>query len=97
MKLPPLFLDKPVTVSYVGKPLLVLATAGLLSFSPLSLAAGVCKGQAENACSSDDNCSWVKSYTTKKGNTINSYCRNKSKPGKSSVNSGSGAKAKPDK
>lgn len=97
MKISPLFLDQPFKTVFAGKPLLVLAAAGLLSFSPLSLAAGACKGQAEGACSSDSSCSWVKSYTTKKGNTINSYCRNKSKPAKSSVNPGSSAKAKPDK
>ena len=97
MKLSPLFLDTSFNTVFSGKPLLVLATAGLLSFSPLSLAAGACKGQAQDACSSDNSCSWVKSYTTKKGNTINSYCRNKSKPGKNSVNTGSSAKAKPDK
>lgn len=97
MKLSPFFSGKPFNTVIARNPLLILATAGLLSFSPLSFAAGACKGQAQAACASDNSCSWINSYTTKKGNTINAYCRNKSKPGKSSVVPDSNAKAGPDK
>lgn len=93
----PVFSGKPFNVIITAKPVLVLAAAGLLSLSALSFGAGACKGQAQDACSSDDSCSWVNSYTTKKGNTINAYCRNKSKPAKSSVVPDSNAKARPDK
>jgi hypothetical protein len=67
--------------SIIRKTVLVLAATGLISISQLSLAAGTCKGLQQDACSSENSCSWIKSYTTKNGKTISAYCRNKSKPG----------------
>lgn len=69
--------------SAIRKSVFLLAIAGLLSISHLSSAAGTCKGLQQDACSSDNSCSWINSYTTKKGKTINAYCRNKSKSRKS--------------
>ena len=68
--------------STIRKTVLFLAIAGLHSFSQLSSAADACKGMQQDKCSSDNSCSWVNSYTTKKGNTIKAYCRNKSKSSK---------------
>ena len=65
--------------SAIRKPVLILSMAGLLSLSQFSFAAGSCKGLQQDACSSDSSCSWINSYTTKKGKTINAYCRNKPK------------------
>ncbi len=48
MKIPTLVLSS----STIRKPVLFLALAGLLSFSPLSSAAGVCKGMQQDACTS---------------------------------------------
>ncbi len=56
-----------------------LAITGLLSLSQLSYAAESCKGLQQDDCKSNNSCSWINSYTTKKGNTINAYCRNKPK------------------
>ena len=36
-----------------------------------------CKGKAQNACSSDTACSWVKGYERKDGRTVSSFCRAK--------------------
>jgi len=75
MKIPTLVSNS----STIRKPVSFLLIAGLLCFSQLSSAAGDCKGMQQDACSSDISCSWINSYTTKKGNTIKAYCRNKSK------------------
>lgn len=83
--------------SAIRKTALVLAVTGLMSFSQLSSAAGACKGQQQDACSSDTSCSWVKSYSTKSGKTIKSYCRNKSKPGSKKALPDSSAATKDDK
>ena len=56
----------------------VLVLAGSLSFSS-AMAAGACKELKKDACMSSSSCSWINSYTTKKGNTIKAYCRNKPK------------------
>ena len=69
--------------STIRKSVFLLAIAGLFSVSTVSFAAGACKGMQKDACSSDSSCSWINSYTTKKGKTINAYCRNKSKSSKS--------------
>jgi len=67
--------------SAIRRTILVLAATGLISTSQLSSAVGTCKGLQQDACSSDNSCSWIKSYSTKTGKTIKAYCRNKSKPG----------------
>lgn len=36
-----------------------------------------CKGKAQNACSSDTACSWIKGYERKDGRTVSSFCRAK--------------------
>lgn len=69
--------------STVRKSVLLLTITGLFSLSPLSFAAASCKGLQQDACKSNSSCSWINSYTTKKGNTINAYCRNKPKPSSS--------------
>ncbi len=65
--------------SAVRKSLLILSTTAMLSISQFSFAAGSCKGMQQDACSGDSSCSWINSYTTKMGKTINAYCRNKPK------------------
>lgn len=75
MKIPTLVSNS----STIRKPVSFLLIAGLFCFSQLSSAAGDCKGMQQDACSSDISCSWINSYTTKKGNAIKAYCRNKSK------------------
>jgi len=62
---------------------LTLGLSGLLGTSAVQ--AAECKGMTKSKCESADRCSWVNSYTTKKGNTVNGYCR--SKPGKGSKKS----------
>ena len=83
--------------SAIRKTVLVLAATGLISFSQLSSAAGACKGLQQDACSSENSCSWIKSYTTKNGKTISAYCRNKSKPGSKKSVPDSSSAAKSDK
>ena len=92
MKIPTLVLNP----STIRKSVFFLAIAGLLSFSQLSSAAGSCKGMQQGACSSDNSCSWVNSYSTKKGNTIKAYCRNRSKSSKSTNVPDSNKAKKPD-
>ena len=67
------------TDSSVRPSVLVLAVSAMLAFSSLSLAGAGCKGLQEDACNGVKSCSWIKSYTTKKGKTINAYCRNSPK------------------
>ena len=74
-----------------------LLVAGLLSVSQVSYAASACKGLKKDVCSSDSSCSWINSYTTKKGKTINAYCRNKSKSNKSKAVPDSSSAGKTDK
>ena len=83
--------------STIRKPVLLLALAGLLSVSQVSFAASACKGMQQDACSSNNSCSWINSYTTKKGKTINAYCRNKSKSNKSKAVPDSSSAGKTDK
>jgi hypothetical protein len=83
--------------STIRKSALLLAIAGLFAVSPVSFAAGACKGMQQDACSSDSSCSWINSYTTKKGKTINAYCRNKSKSNKSKAVPDSSSAGKTDK
>jgi len=47
-------------------------------------AGSLCKGLDVKACGAQAGCSWVNSYKTKKGKSINAYCRKKSAktPGK---------------
>ncbi|MFW2440007.1 MAG: hypothetical protein ACN4GR_11605 [Arenicellales bacterium] len=70
-----------LNTSVLRKSVLLLAATGLLSISQFSFAAATCKGMQQDACSSENSCSWVNSYTTKTGKKINAYCRNKSNPG----------------
>jgi len=102
MKLSPFFSGNTRNTPSFNTPIvrqsaLMLAAAGLLSFSSLSFAAGACKGLEKDVCSSDNSCSWINSYTTKKGKTINAYCRNKSKSNKSKAVPDSSSAGKTDK
>jgi hypothetical protein len=58
---------------------LLVASSTLLAFSQLANAAGTCKEMEKDACMSSTSCSWINSYTTKKGKTVKAYCRNKPK------------------
>jgi len=93
MKIPTLVLNSSTT----RKAVLIFAATGLISISQLSSAAGTCKGLQQDACSSDNSCSWVKSYSTKSGKTIKAYCRNKSKPGSKKAVPDSSSATKSDK
>ena len=57
----------------------ILVSAGALSLSYTALADNACKELKKEACMSSSSCSWINSYTTKKGNTVDAYCRNKPK------------------
>ena len=102
MKLSPFFSDSTRNTpsfnkSIVRQSAVMLVAAGLLSFNSLSFAAGACKGLEKDVCSSDNSCSWINSYTTKKGKTIKAYCRNKSKSNKSKAVPDSSSAGKTDK
>ncbi|MDZ4790662.1 MAG: hypothetical protein SGJ17_05550 [Hyphomicrobiales bacterium] len=58
-----------------------LALLALSSFYTGAFAAdSPCKGLENAACTKSPACGWVKSYTTKKGKTIEAFCRKKSTP-----------------
>jgi hypothetical protein len=48
-----------------------------------SASAASCKGLSKSRCGTSPVCSWVGSYTTKKGIKVSSFCR--SKPGSGST------------
>ena len=48
-------------------------------FSHSVFAAKSCKEMSKSSCEKSTSCSWVKGYTTKKGNKVDAYCRNKAK------------------
>ncbi len=56
-----------------------------------AVAASSCKGLSKSACGRNAACSWVNSYTTKKGATVEGYCR--AKPSKGAASKGSARKA----
>ncbi|MEM5528983.1 hypothetical protein WN093_09180 [Gammaproteobacteria bacterium AS21] len=55
-----------------------LALATMISSTNFA-ATPACKGQIKDACSQNNACAWVNSYTRKDGKTIKSYCRNSAK------------------
>lgn len=60
--------------------ILVVVLAAAFTAMPLSQsasAASQCKGLDIKACDAQASCTWIKSYQTKKGSTINAYCRTK--------------------
>jgi len=57
--------------------MLALLVAGFMGVSSLRAAESACKGLANNACSGNSACSWVKAYKTKKGKEIAGFCRKK--------------------
>ncbi len=60
-----------------------------------AVAASSCKGLEKSACGRNAACSWVNSYTTKKGVTVEGYCR--AKPSKGAASKGSAHKASKEK
>ena len=66
-----------------------LRTAGLLLIlTPHGQAlAQSCKGLSQSRCGTSQDCTWVKGYVTKKGNTVKSYCRAKGGNGKQQASS----------
>ena len=76
---------------------LLLSTSAIMLFSPLSFAGSACKGLEQKACNSEQSCSWINSYQTKKGKTINAYCRNKPKQKTGKTVPSKGTTAMPDK
>jgi len=64
-----------------------------------SASAASCKGLSKSRCGASSACSWVGSYTTKKGVKVSSFCRNKPGSGvmkakKKSITKKSAAKKK---
>jgi hypothetical protein len=55
----------------------VFAIFAIAGVAQVNAAETVCKGLATAACSSNDGCSWVKSYKTKKGKEVAGFCRKK--------------------
>lgn len=94
MKIPTFLASNP---SAIRKAVLIFAAAGLISISQLSSAASTCKGLQQDACSRDNSCSWIKSYSTKSGKTIKAYCRNKPEPASKKAIPDSGSATKGDK
>jgi len=76
---------------------LLLSASAIISFSSLSLAGSPCKGLQQDACNGEQSCSWINSYVTKKGKTINAYCRNKPKQKTGKTVPSKGTAAMPDK
>lgn len=72
--------------------LVALVSAAMLLVAPTSFAAD-CKGKSKSACSSNDSCSWVNSYKTKKGNSVKAFCRAKPGKGKKTAKKSSSAKS----
>ncbi|MCG8066693.1 MAG: chromosome partitioning protein ParB [Candidatus Thiodiazotropha taylori] len=83
-----------MSISFRGV-FLSAVVACLVLFHPTASAAKACKGMSKSACSGNDNCSWVKSYTTKTGAKVNAYCRTKS--GKKSSSTSTTSKQKSSK
>ncbi|MEW8624251.1 MAG: chromosome partitioning protein ParB [Candidatus Thiodiazotropha sp.] len=83
-----------MSISFRGVFLSAVITC-LALFHPTASAAKACKGMSNSACSSNANCSWVKSYTTKTGAKVNAYCRTKS--GKKSSSQSTTSKQKTSK
>lgn len=48
-----------------------------LSSASIAAAKSECKGLDKQTCEDKGTCSWVKSYTTKKGTQVNAFCRKK--------------------
>ncbi len=59
--------------------LLAAAVLGLADASSVRAAetANLCKGLANEACSGNKSCSWVKSHKIKSGKEIAGFCRRK--------------------
>lgn len=58
--------------------LAIVSLATVFSLFPLiqtASAASLCNGLDIKACGAQADCKWVNSYKTKKGKTINAYCR----------------------
>jgi len=66
----------------------------LLTFlaGPTANAKSICKSLSKTACGQSNSCSLTKGYTTKKGITVTSYCRNK--PGQAASKKPKSAKTK---
>lgn len=67
--------------------LAIVSLAAAFTLFPImhtAYAASLCHGLDVKACGAQVGCSWINSYKTKKGKTINAYCRKKSvkSPGK---------------
>ncbi|MEE9356718.1 MAG: hypothetical protein V3U75_14100 [Methylococcaceae bacterium] len=56
---------------------IVLFTVFSLSLSISADAASICKGFSKSKCGATTQCGWVKSYKTKRGTTVEAFCRGK--------------------
>jgi hypothetical protein len=54
-----------------------MMSLGLAMLSSPAMSSSDCKGLAEQACSNEASCTWIDSYKTSKGKTVESYCRSK--------------------
>jgi hypothetical protein len=52
---------------------------GLGAFTAETASAAQCKGKMAGDCQAAAECTWVDSYTTKKGTEVSAYCRNKTR------------------
>ena len=78
---------------FFGFLLLTLSLGGLLGATGVQ--AAQCKGMSKSKCEGAAECSWVKSYKSKSGNTVDAYCR--SKPSKSGSKKTTSSKSTDDK
>lgn len=57
----------------------------LLAAATSAFAENSCKGLEKSPCASKGSCTWIDAYTTKKGSTVDGYCRSANKKAKAEV------------
>lgn len=55
----------------------IIVAMAFLGLAQPSHAQSSCQGLSKGKCGSSSSCTWVKSYKTKKGNSVAAYCRSK--------------------
>ena len=80
--------------SFIARTRLAVLVSGLfLAASGSAVAGSACKGLSQSKCTKSADCSWVSSYQTKKGVTVDAYCRAKSSKSSAAKKSDKGKKA----
>lgn len=66
-----------MTNKIIRNSIVVVSLLGGMVFSGQASAASACKGLENNACASNNACSWVEGYQRKDGRQVKSFCRAK--------------------